>query len=200
MLIAKPQPYNSVWIQAQNQTELNLAFMRASEHYESANPEFKNNIFTIGQLKRWYSINYGADTYHLDWSGFNLPSRVLKPFIEGLFDPLTKQEKKLIDLFRFRNDDYYIIGAQTKKVLKHELCHALYAYNKKYKQAIDTYIKSHTQIFIQLKKYLLQKGYCKDVINDEIQAYILDNDNKFILDNIPEKTINSIRIIYRRFK
>ena len=200
MLKIKNQPYNSVWVWADSQAELNRSFMRFTEHYESPNPDFKGKIFTIGQLKRWYSITYGADTYHVDWSGFNIPSKVLKPFFNGLFDPLTEEEKSLLDLFRYRDDHFYIIGAQNNSVLRHELAHALYSHNIKYRQEIDKYLIKNKKYLYKTSKYILEKGYCKDVLNDELQAYITDNDDEFILANTPEKIIKDINSIYRRFK
>lgn len=200
MLKIKNQPYNSVWVWADSQAELNRSFMRFTEHYESPNPDFRGKIFTVGQLKRWYSITYGADTYHIDWSGFNIPSKVLKPFIDGLFDPLTNEEQNLLDLFRYRNDNFYIIGAQNNSVLRHELAHALYSNNIGYKKEIDKYILKNKKYLTKTSKYILDKGYCKEVLNDELQAYITDNDDEFIIGNTPLKIINGINSIYRKFK
>ena len=116
MINCKKQPYNSVWVWADSQEELGLTFMCFQEYYESTNPAFKNNIFTLGQLKRWYSETYGANNYQTTWVGFNFPSKVLIPFKEGLFDPLITEEKRLLDLFKYRSDDFYIIGAQNSRI------------------------------------------------------------------------------------
>lgn len=200
MLKIKSQPYNSVWVWADSQAELNRSFMRFTEYYESPNPEFRGKIFTIGQLKRWYSITYGADTYHVDWSGFNIPSKVLNPFIDGLFDPLTDEEQNLLDLFKYRDDNFYIIGAQNNSVLRHELSHALYSNNTGYKKEIDRYILKNKKYLTKTSKYILEKGYCKEVLNDELQAYITDNDDEFIISYTPLRIINGINSIYRKFK
>lgn len=200
MLKIKSQPYNSVWVWADSQAELNRSFMRFTEHYESPNPNFKGKIFTVGQLKRWYSITYGADTYHSDWVGFNIPSTVLQYFREGLFDPLTQEEQNLLELFRYRNDNFYIIGAQTYSVLRHELAHALYSHNKQYKKNIDNYINKNKKYLLKISKYILDKGYSRDVLNDELQAYITDNEDEYIVANTPSKIINDINSIYRKHK
>jgi len=200
MLRAKQQKYNSVWVSADSQEELNITFMRFTEHYESPSKKFRNNIFTVGQLKNWYSITYGADTYHKDWSGFNIPSKVLKPFLQGLFDPLTKEEEELLNLFRYRHDDFFIIGAQNEAVLRHELAHALFAHNPKYRYAIDLYVLKHQKELKKISKYILDKGYCKQVLIDELQAYITDNEDDFIINNTPAKIIEDINSIYRKFR
>lgn len=200
MLKLKKQPYNALWISADSQKELGETFIRFQEYYESPNPEFYNKIFTLGSVKHWYSIEYGADVYSDTWVGFNFPSCVLVPFKQGLFDPLTEQEKILLDLLKYRNDDYYIIGAQTKNVLRHELSHAMYGYSQKYKEEIDNFIWENSSKFRKIKKYIISKGYHKDVINDEIQAYVTDNDDSYILNNLDPEMISGINKIYIRNK
>ena len=199
MLNVKIQPYNSVWVTADSQEELGLTFMRFQEHYESANPKFRDNIFTIGQLRHWYSETYGANNYHSTWVGFNFPSKVLIPFKEGLFDPLTIEENRLLDLFRYRKDSFYIIGAQNNATLRHELAHALYASDEQYKREINNFIKKYTNKFKKLSNILLKKGYCKEVINDEIQAYITDNDDSEIINSACPTIITGINKIYNLY-
>ena len=199
MLNVKIQPYNSVWVTADSQEELGLTFMRFQEHYESANPKFRDNIFTIGQLRHWYSETYGANNYHSTWVGFNFPSKVLIPFKEGLFDPLTIEENRLLDLFRYRKDSFYIIGAQNNATLRHELAHALYASDEQYKREINNFIKKYTNKFKKLSNILLRKGYCKEVINDEIQAYITDNDDSEIINSACPTIITGINKIYNLY-
>ena len=193
-LKVKKQPFNSVWISAESQEELGNTFMRFQEYYES--PQFKGQIFTVGQVRSWYSSTYGANTYEKDWMGYNFPSTVLKPFRDGLFDPLTNEEQELIKLFQYRHDSFYIIGAQTDDVLRHELSHALYGYSVKYRISIDQLIKKYQKDLKLTIKYILDKGYDKAVINDELQAYITDNDDEFIQKNTPKNIIEQINQLY----
>jgi len=199
MLTIKSQPYNSVWISADSQEELGLTFMRFQEHYESPNPNFRNKIFTLGQLRHWYSENYGANNYHSTWVGFNFPSKVLIPFKEGLFDPLTTEENRLLELLRYRKDDFYIIGAQNNSVLRHELSHALYASNPSYKNEIDEFITKNKSKISKINKYILSKGYSKDVLNDEIQAYITDNDDSELINITCPTIISGINKIFNKY-
>ena len=199
MLTIKSQPYNSVWVSADSQEELGLTFMRFQEHYESTNPNFRNKIFTFGQLRHWYSETYGANNYQSTWIGFNFPSKVLVPFKEGLFDPLTIEESRLLDLLRYRHDDFYIIGAQTKSTLRHELSHALYASNPKYRKEINNFVTKHKKKLQKTIQYMLEKGYHKDVINDEIQAYITDNDDTDIINNTCPFVIAGINQIFNKY-
>lgn len=199
MIHCKKQPYNSVWVYADSQEELGLTFMRFQEHYESDNPKFRGNIFTLGQLKHWYSETYGANNYHTTWIGFNFPSKVLVPFKQGLFDPLTIEEQRLLELFRYRQDNFYIIGAQNNSVLRHELAHALYASNIKYKTEIDVFLKKNQKKLKKINFYILSKGYCKDVLNDEIQAYITDNDDNELINITCPSIITGINKIYQKY-
>lgn len=199
MINCKKQPYNSVWVWADSQEELGLTFMRFQEYYESTNPEFKNNIFTLGQLKRWYSETYGANNYQMTWVGFNFPSKVLIPFKEGLFDPLTTEEKRLLDLFKYRSDDFYIIGAQNNSTLRHELSHALYSSNIKYKKEIDSFLRKNQKKLKSTNEYILNKGYCKEVLNDEIQAYITDNDDNELINLTCPTIIAGVNKIYKKY-
>jgi hypothetical protein len=199
MLTCKKQPYNSVWIKADSQNELGLTFMRFQEYYESANPQFRNNIFTLGQLRHWYSETYGANDYHVSWIGFNFPSKVLVPFKQGLFDPLTNEEENLLDLLKYRNDNFYIIGAQSNDTLRHELAHALYSHNSEYKKQIDKFINKNKHKLIKVLKHLEQKGYTKDVLYDELQAYITDNNDSNIINLTCPSVISGINKVYNKF-
>jgi len=199
MLNCKKQPYNSVWVWADSQEELGLTFMRFQEHYESPSKDFKGKIFTQGQLRRWYSETYGSNSYHLHWIGFNIPSKILSPFKDGLFDPLTTEEQRLIELFRYRNDDFYIIGAQNNSTLRHELAHALYASNIKYKQEIDKFLYNNRNKIKPTIKYIQDKGYCDDVLFDEIQAYITDNDDNELINITCSVVLAGINKIFNKY-
>ena len=199
MLQIITQPYNSVWVKADSQDELGLTFMRFQEHYESANPEFRNKIFTVGQLRHWYSENYGSNCYHIHWIGFNFPSKVLLPFKDGLFDPLTVEEQNLLQLLRYRKDDFYIIGAQDNSILRHELSHALYASNSKYREEIDAFIIKNKRKLKAASEYILTKGYCEDVLNDELQAYITDNDDNELINKTCPSVLAGINKIFNKY-
>lgn len=199
MLHIKPQKFNSVLVSADSQEELSQTFMRFQEHYESPNPQFRGNIFTRGQYLNWYSQTYGAATYHIDWTGFNFPSYILEPFKSGLFDPLTDQESNLVNLLKYRTDKFYIIGANSDSIIRHELAHALYYHDKKYAQTISTLFDSHKSEISKTIKYIIDQGYHQDVIYDELQAYITDNDDEYIMENIPEKLIQKVNEIYTKY-
>jgi hypothetical protein len=197
MIYCQKSKYNSVRITADSVTELAQTFMRFQEHYES--PKFRGQIFTVGQIKQWYSQNYGADLYHAEWVGFNFPSSVLIPFKQGLFDPLTEFEERFLSFFKYRHDNFYIIGANDDSTLRHELSHALYNYKPEYAKAVKTLCNKHKKDLLKTAKYIIDKGYHPDVLEDEIQAYITDNNDKFVIENTPKKVIDAFNSVYAKF-
>lgn len=200
MLTLKKQPYNSVWVKADTQKELGETFIRFQEYYESPNDKIRGQYFTLGFVKNYYSTLYGCDNYSTTWTGFNFPSYVLQPFYQGWFDPLTSYEQELLNLLKYRNDKFYVIGAQTEATLRHELAHALYIYSASYQIAIKKYIDRHKEDFQIVIDKMVEKGYSEDVAIDEIQAYTTDNDDKLILENLKPIHIAEINNIYRTHK
>ncbi len=163
-------------------------FLRFQEYFES--PKFKGKIFTLDKYKKWYIANSpkgkktGKFTYYRDWTGFNIPSEILEPFYQGKFDPLSKKEKKLLDLFKEkRGKKFYIIATfshPTKKALRHEIAHGLFYTNPKYKREILKALKKIGQNKIKKIHKCLSKlgGYHSDVWVDETQAYLIDGLSK----------------------
>lgn len=158
-------------INADSQDELGASFLRFQEFYES--PEFKGKVFTLGQFRQWYAKEYGAFTYTKDWTGFNIPSYVLKPFIDGLFDPLTEAEQYMVNLFKDREDRFYIIGSQDgSDVLEHEICHALFYVNEKYRDEVTKLINSNKKKLKPVFDWVASKMYHESVHLDEVHAYM----------------------------
>jgi len=87
------------------------------------------------------------------------------------------------------------VGANDTDTLRHELAHALYYTDKSYREKIDSIFKRNAQDLDVLKKFILNKGYHFDVLHDELQAYIIDNDD-FCLSSVPKKLIRSIHRLY----
>lgn len=156
----------------QEQEALTRAFCRIQESFESPNPDFKGQPFTLGQYRVWYTEVYGAWTYYTDWNGFNIPSESLKPFIEGLYDPLTPEEKELISVLRYRNGEYYLIGThEDDNAFPHEICHALYCVNEPYREDMTEAVENLTNTD-SLENKLLELGYSEDSLTDEMHAYL----------------------------
>ena len=174
---------NIYLIKFRTRYELTSTLLRFQEYYES--PKFKGQIFTLKEFKKWYTKNSpkgkktGKFTYYKDWSGFNIPSHILTPFYNGLFNPLTDAEKNVLKAFsKIKRKKFYIIGVYNdldKIILKHEIAHGMYYANSAYRRAVNKILKKADrvavrQIYSYFKKYA---GYHKDVFADETHAYIL---------------------------
>jgi hypothetical protein len=169
-----------IHLQFDNSWDMCDGLMRFQEHYES--PKFRGLIFTRDEFEKWYKDDTQSTSfnYHYDWSGFNFPSYIVEPFLEGKFDPLTPAEAKILDALRGIKLPYYVIGtsgslADEDITMKHELAHALFYLDETYKQSCLDIVKDAEQKeskeFNDFTSYLKSIGYCDSVIYDEIQAY-----------------------------
>lgn len=153
-------------------------FLRFQEHYES--PEFKGKIFSLKDYIKWYKTQTedGKFTYYYDWSGFNIPSYVFEPFLDGRFKNLSKREKALLEIFKEDVGDFYIIGVQKGKAddLKHEIMHGLYYTDLDYRKEVEIILASQdaSQQFSLLPIFdvIEEAGYHEDVLHDEAHAYL----------------------------
>ena len=166
--------------------DLAMHFLRVQEYYESPNPKFKSNIFSIIDYMEWYSKEFSKDksfTYAADWSGFNVPSHVLKAVYETeahKIPDINKYDRIMYSIcnhlfHKYGTKDFYLIGAQSddEETIKHEIAHGFWFTNPKYRidmenlvSDLDPYAK-HAMI-----EWLLDNNYCQDVLNDETQAYL----------------------------
>lgn len=171
---------NIYWLEFDSSQQMAETFLRFQEHYES--PEFAGKFFSLDEFKVWYQDGEKEFTYYEDWSGFNIPSKILAPFREGKFGKLSEQEQQLLSLFENLAEPFYIIGTakcedptpEDVLVLPHEIAHGLYttcpAYNDEVKSvlvtmSLETYQDLHTW---------LSPDYAETSIFDEMHAYLLD--------------------------
>ncbi len=149
---------------------LAATFLRFQEHYES--PEFRGRAFTWEEFMDWYARTNGKFSYLEDWAGFNVPDRVLRPFYRGDFDPLTVKERKLLEMFRGVEPPYYVVGTVKGKLndMIHELVHGLFAACSDYRRDVRECLGRHD--LAAARRALLKMGYCREVLDDEINAYV----------------------------
>lgn len=165
---------NIYLIESSNRQDLAETFMRFQEYYES--PVFRGKPFSVEEFSAWYASQYGAFTYAKDWSGFNIPSAVLEPFRRGDFDPLTEKEKRLLDMLKDDRGPFYVIGATPeddwfKDTIRHEFVHGAFATNKDYREHVVRLIRLKKPD--KIKKVLAGMGYGQNVLEDEMNAYLL---------------------------
>lgn len=171
-------------------------FLRFQENYES--PEFMGKIFTHKEYFRWYKTIKNS-RYHEDWEGFNLPSSAFEPFMKGKFNPLTRNEIKLLSLFKGIKGDFYIIAfhGNGHHLLGHELAHAVYAINKSYRNKVKKIIRKYDVGHIK-KELLKMGGYSKNVLDDEIQAYTISLNHE-LQSEFPKKLSQEINNLFVKY-
>lgn len=166
--------------------DLAMTFCRLQEYYESPFKQIRGKTFTVTEFQKIYAQKFGDGifTYPADWSGFNIPGNVLDDFMSVTFNDWGTEYDLVIDEIHWKitdeyesyndTDPYYLIGAEPKEknTIKHELCHALYYLDNHYRESVNSIISQlNRSVFAQFRSHLLNIGYSKHVITDEINAY-----------------------------
>ena len=175
-----------VHLSYKSQRKLASTFLRFQEHYESS--EFRGRVFELEDFMWWYmnnteeGVEKGKFTYGKDFEGFNIPSVALEPFYGGKFNPLSKKERKILELFeKRRGQRFYIIATyksdgkkRQRKTLKHEIAHGLFYTNPRYKEEVLRVLnKIDAKKLREIKHFLKNEKYHPDVLQDETHAYII---------------------------
>ena len=165
-----------------------MLFLRCQEYYESAFSEIKGKNFEIFEFMEIYRKPKGNDIfmYPLDWGGFNVPGHIIETCINSVFrhssgvyvtpydyimDSIVNRIKEGIK----KNKRWYLIGVdkEDSKTMEHEICHGLYYTNRAYKKKTLEMVRAiPDKISKRMRDILSGMGYCKEVLNDEIQAYL----------------------------
>lgn len=161
-------------------------FMRLQEFYESPIKSIKGKYFSIEKYMDEYAKLKGNFTYNSDWSGFNVPDYIVRVFFE-LFDfDLTQKEKNLkkcISNLLSKNQKFYLIATYDDDDLAHEIAHGYYYLDDLYRECMDGLI-DQLQHKREFSDCLLDRGYNKEVLNDEIQAYLATSDMDYLKEEL----------------
>jgi len=166
----------------QDEYDLAMTFCRLQEFYESPFKQVRGKSFGMDEFQRIYAkkFGHGVFTYPADWAGFNVPGHILNKFINTTFmDWGSEYDFIMEDIYAKITDHnknpFYLIGAgpKDKDTINHEICHALYYLDKDYKFRVD-YIMSglDAKLLNYFKSELLNQGYSKGVLIDEVNAYM----------------------------
>jgi len=166
---------------------LAMTFMRIQEFYECPIPGFRGHYFTVEEFMDAYAKEYGVFDYP-KWDGFNVPGNVVRDFFDTFHDLGTKETRlheavqPMIEQF---GDQFYLIGTveNATDILLHESAHAFYYLDPDYRQTMDEMTEEweHSEAF---GKALIAKGYCKDVIPDETQAYLATSEDEYLVKKL----------------
>ncbi len=153
--------------------EMNSTFIRFSAYSE--NEHFKGKIFSVEDLKKHYGGSYLFDRFSRR-SGRNIPSAVLKPFYDGKFNPLSKHEQNLLNVFSHKKNDRFYITATSAdgnpSIKKHELAHALFYINSEYRVEVNKVLgELDGSLREKVEKDMLNRFfYHPSVLDDELHA------------------------------
>jgi hypothetical protein len=185
-----------------------MLFLRIQEFYESKNKNFRGKSFSFWDYKFWYSSkNKNKFTYTHDWSGFNVPLSIALKCrnVSPTETPYDEEMWKILGFIKEKNEkSCYLIGCRdTKsKTFYHEMCHALYFTNKKYKQKMNQITNTiKSKKINKIKDRLKKMGYCKEVILDEVQAYLATEKNCNLVKNIniPGVVFKNYKKVFKEF-
>jgi hypothetical protein len=164
-----------------NKYDRAMLFCRAQEYYESPSPKFRGKRFSIWDYMKWYHEKYGRGfSYGDDWSGFNIPVKIIRECYNILNKTESPYDKVMDEILSFlsikvESKNGYVIGCGITKgdTFNHEVCHGLYYTNKEYKKRMDALTKGLPKKYYDtFKKNILEMGYAAKVVDDEIQAYL----------------------------
>lgn len=184
--------------------ELTAHFLRVQEFYES--PKFQGKPFQLMDYIKWYiregrPDNEGRDifSYFDDWGGFNIPTDIILECHAGISDMndhdiFIHEIAKKAKARAFRS---YIIGTSKcqPSAISHEIAHGLFYTNDEYKVKSLELIGKTNQILIEaIKTALLEMGYAKNVLDDEVQAYMSSGLCESIKDSIDKFGLSSRQV------
>jgi len=182
------------------QLTLARAFMRMQEFYESNIEGFRGEHFTRDEFKRAYAeskgtgTGWGEFTYYDDWGGFNVPGNIVNKFLK-VFHP-DHSEVTLVNLIKMHRKprgEYYVIGTYAQDewdTVSHELSHAFWYLHPHFQEMGQELVDGLPRRFYRkAKKALLDLGYCEEVIDDEIMAYMGTSNMAEMVDVFETKNI-----------
>jgi hypothetical protein len=188
-----------------------MLFCKPQEFYESPNPDFQGKYFSIWDYMKWYSItNKKGFTYPLDWSGFNIPLKVIASCYnkKNPYRNETPYDKAMIEILNKISKSNpvnptiggYLIGTDslTSETFLHETKHAKFMVDPKYHESIQKILSTirtkHPKEYTILATNILAMGYSMSVVEDEIQAYLQDRTpDKSVIKGLDEKTLKKLK-------
>jgi len=180
-----------ILLKFESQYEIASTMMMLQEYYESPYDNIFRKIVSYEEYMDTYAKDTGNFTYFSDWSGFNIPGNIVRDYIDFKSfeeDYIWNKEKQLFEIIKpyiqKYNEDFYVIAIHKETDIKHELAHALYYLNKEYKERINKVINKRLKYFKDKKKKLLKMGYRIDMIDDEQQAYFMEEKFLQIYENL----------------
>lgn len=196
--------------------ERTMLFCRYQEFYESPYKEIRGKFFSWEKFMMVYKKKMGKNyfSYPVDWGGFNIPSKVLEKGLytfskdKGPYDEIMNDIWYHCENYPLRFEKprtkWYLIGyGDDVNTLNHEIAHGLYYTNNKYKSEMSLLVsKIKKKHYNQIKKVLVGMGYVNDknIIDDEIQAYLSTGLIKGFDDNEIKKYTGDFNSVFKSYR
>jgi len=181
-----------------NRYLLGSTLMRIQEYYESPYKSIKGKYFSLEDFLDIYSKDNGSFTYFVDWSGFNFPSSIFDNFVKKFSHDFTRKEREFVKLISDLNSNgkYYIIAScgYNEDDVRHELAHAYFYLSKEYYNKMVNMCASFEYSSCLVDK-LIEMGYDKNIIVDELQAYLCVSKKKYfskVFSNLMSKKLDKV--------
>lgn len=176
------------------QYEVSSTMMRLQEFYESPFQELKSKYFTLETIMDRYAKHTGNFSYTSDWSGFNVPGDVVEQFYELFGEKMLDKEYDLFDIIGNVTSDwnkFYVIASSKdggkrsdqSDVMKHEIAHGLWYLNSDYNKEQRKIVRIINQDHVEIGEKLIKMGYCEQVLDDEIHAYLATSSMTYLADD-----------------
>lgn len=170
-------------IRMPNQYLLMSTFLRFQETYES--PKFRGQGFTLEEFQDWYASTRPTFSYYDDWIGCNFPSSVVEGFTPERFGEFSKKERWVLDQLQHIPGKYYVIATFSGEddAIHHEVVHGLFYLDESYAKQVADIVKDYQ--FTEFRIAMRNRGYCEEVMVDEINAYLLTGLSTFLMGMSP---------------
>lgn len=163
-----------------------MTYARYSESHENDDPRWRELPVNMQDFHEYYS-RIGKEltfTYPEDWAGFNLTDEIIINAIRRGIPDLNKWDQVLLTIFgvcvaEYPGQKFSLLGISRPmmeydpEVYDHELAHALYYTDEKYKRRMD---RLFNQLPLDKKDTVLQIlkqwDYGQECLVDETQAYL----------------------------
>jgi hypothetical protein len=186
--------------------DLTMTFCRVQEFYESHFKQIRGKKFKMLDFIKLYTqwSSEGAFTYTTDWVGFNVPSSCIENLFKLGIDDFNEYDNVICNIHnKINKKRYYLIAGcyNDTDTIKHELCHAFYYLDKNYKKHTNNICKELLPtVYKKIEKRLLSIGYCKQVIRDEVQAYLSTDIGEIREIKFNKKELKNFNTIKSRFE
>lgn len=169
MKVSYPKP-NILELEFRSGFEVCDATYRFSHYYEI--PTWIGKIFTCKNLDDFYIQSNGSKNYWKNkWAGSNIPDHAFEPFLNGTFKSLNSVEKKILNLVKDLPKPYYVIMHCSPAYREHELAHALWYTNRKYRYEAIKILRVFKKELKETYQVMQNIGYSNKVLHDEVHVY-----------------------------